>query len=183
MYLKNFLHGEFGESYKVIGLSADQVIAERLPVSVQLGIQAVCVGVILGLLIGILAAFNRNSWLDFIAIFLAIIGVSVPSFVFASLLQRQLGGDFFATIGWAVPSDGLELLIRNTALPTLAASIGGIATYSRFMRSSVLDVMNNDYILLAKAKGLSKGEIIRKHVLRNSITRLLQLLHLRWQEL
>lgn len=170
LYLQNFVQGDFGESYKVAGLQANEVIAERLPVSIQLGLQAVCVGLILGLLVGILAAFNRNSWIDVTAIFLAIIGVSIPSFVFASLLQRYMGGNVFATIGWAVPSDGLGMLIRNTALPTLAAAIGSIATYSRFMRSSVLDVMNNDYILLAKAKGLSQWEIIRKHVFRNSIT-------------
>lgn len=169
LYLTNFIKGDFGESYKVVGVQADDVIAERLPVSLQLGIQAVCVGLILGVLIGIVAALKRNTWIDAVAIFLAIVGVSIPSFVFAALLQKYLGGDFFATIGWATPSNGLEILFRNTALPTLAAAIGGIATYSRFMRSSVLDVLNNDYILLAKAKGLSMGEIIRKHVLRNSI--------------
>lgn len=169
LYLTNFIKGDFGESYKVVGLQANDVILERLPVSLQLGIQAICVGLILGVLIGIVAAFKRNTWVDAVAIFLAIVGVSIPSFVFASLLQRYMGGDFFATIGWSTPRDGLELLLRNTALPTIAAAIGGIATYSRFMRSSVLDVMNNDYILLAKAKGLSTSEIIRKHVLRNSI--------------
>lgn len=169
-YLKNFLKGDFGESYKVPGLTANQIIKERLPASLQLGLQAVCVGLILGLVIGIIAAFNRNSWIDFITIFIAIIGVSIPSFVFAALLQKGLGGTFFSTIGWATPSDGLLNVIKVTTLPTLAAAIGSMATYSRFMRSSVLDVMNNDYILTAKAKGLSKWEIIRKHVLRNSIT-------------
>lgn len=170
IYMKNFLQGDFGESYKTIGLTANQVIAERLPASIQLGLQAVGIGLILGLLLGIVAAFNRNTWIDFIAIFIAIVGVSVPSFVFAALLQLGMGGDFFSIIGWAAPSDGLEALFRTTFLPTMAAAIGSIATYSRFMRSSVLDIMNNDYILTAKAKGLSKWEIIRKHVLRNSIT-------------
>lgn len=170
IYMKNFLQGDFGESYKTIGLTANQVIAERLPASIQLGLQAVGIGLILGLLLGIVAAFNRNTWIDFIAIFIAIVGVSVPSFVFAALLQLGMGGDFFTIIGWAAPSDGLAALFRTTFLPTMAAAIGSIATYSRFMRSSVLDIMNNDYILTAKAKGLSKWEIIRKHVLRNSIT-------------
>ncbi len=170
IYLKNFLKGDFGESYLNVGLSANKVISDRLPASIQLGLQAVGVGLILGLILGIAAAFHRNTWLDSLTMFIAIIGVSVPSFVFASLLQRFAGGGFFATIGWAKPSDGLMELFQKTFLPTMAAAIGSIATYSRFMRSSVLDTLGNDYILTAKAKGLSRGEIIRRHVLRNSLT-------------
>ena len=168
--MKNFVQGDVGESYQTVGLTANQVIKERLPASVQLGLQAVSVGLMLGLILGIVAAFHRNTWIDFIAIFIAIAGVSIPSFVFAALLQLGLGGNYFNIIGWATPAEGLDALLRNTFLPTLAASIGSIATYSRFMRSSVLDIMNNDYILTAKAKGLSRGEIIRRHVLRNSMT-------------
>ena len=170
LYLKNLVKGDLGESYKVVGVTANQVISERLPATIQLGVQALLVGVILGLLIGVIAAFHRNSWIDFIAIFIAILGVSIPSFVFAALLQKGLGGGFFNTIGWAYPTDGFMTVLKSTFLPTLAASIGSIATYSRFMRSSVLDVISNDYILTAKAKGLSKWEIISRHVLRNSIT-------------
>lgn len=170
IYLKNFIKGDFGESYTTVGLTANQVIKERLPASIQLGLQAVGVGLVLGLLLGIIAAFHRNTWIDAVAIFIAIIGVSVPSFVFAALLQRFMGGDFFYVIGWATPDQGLLAVFQNTFLPTMAAAIGSIATYSRFMRSSVLDVLSNDYILTAKAKGLSNGEIIRRHVLRNSIT-------------
>ena len=170
IYMKNFIKGDFGESYTTVGLTANEVISERLPASIQLGLQAVGLGLILGLLLGIVAAFHRNSWIDFIAIFVAIVGVSVPSFVFAALLQLNLGGGFFEITGWAAPSEGLTAVFKMTFLPTLAAAIGSIATYSRFMRSSVLDVISNDYILTAKAKGLSKGEIIRRHVLRNSMT-------------
>lgn len=170
IYMKNFMQGDFGESYLTVGLTANQVISERLPASLQLGLQAVLVGLILGLTLGIVAAFHRNSWVDFVAIFIAIAGVSVPSFVFAALLQLSLGGKFFEITGWATPSEGLAALIKTTFLPTLAAAIGSLATYSRFMRSSVLDVMNHDYILTAKAKGLSNWEIIRRHVLRNSMT-------------
>lgn len=170
VYVKNFLKGDFGESYQTVGLSANQVIEERLPASIQLGLQAILVGVTLGLILGIVAAFHRNTWIDGVTIFLAIVCVSIPSFVFAALLQKGCGGGFFATIGWAFPSEGFMKVFRYTFLPTMAAAIGSIATYSRFMRSSVLEVMNNDYILTAKAKGLSRGEIIRRHVLRNSIT-------------
>lgn len=171
LYLKNIvLHGEFGESYKTPGLSANQIIEDRFPASARLGLQAVVLGLTLGLILGILAALRRNSWVDFITIFIAIVGVSVPSFVFAALLQKGLGGDFFPIVGWAKPGMGFFDGMRYTILPTIAIAIGGIATYSRFMRSSVLDVMSNDYILTAKAKGLSEGQIIRKHVFKNSIT-------------
>ncbi len=106
IYLGNLLQGQFGESYKTPGMTANQVIAERFPASLQLGLQAVAVGLIIGLILGILAALHRGRVIDFVCIFIAIIGVSVPSFVFAALLQRFAGGGFFPIIGW--PSKGLR---------------------------------------------------------------------------
>ena len=94
IYLKNLLHGELGESYKTPGLTANQIIKDRFPASARLGIQAVVLGLVLGLLLGILAAFHRGTWIDFITIFIAIVGVSIPSFVFAALLQKYGGGHF-----------------------------------------------------------------------------------------
>ena len=85
--------GEYGESYTTPGLTANQVIGERFPASLRLGIQAVIVGLILGIILGVLAAFNRGKWIDFITIFIAILGVSIPSFVFAALLQSMLQED------------------------------------------------------------------------------------------
>ena len=170
IYLKNLLHGEMGESYKTPGLTANQVISERFPASLRLGIQAVVVSLIVGLLLGIFAAFNRGRWIDFVTIFIAIVGVSIPSFVFAALLQKYAAGAYFPIVGWSTPGMSIGEIFQSTALPTIAASIGGIATYSRFMRSSVLDVMGSDYILLAKAKGLSQVQIVSKHILRNAIT-------------
>lgn len=170
IYLNHFIHGDLGESYKTPGLTANEIIKQRFPSSARLGLQAVAIGLILGLILGVIAAFNRNSWIDFITIFIAIIGVSVPSFVFAALLQKTLGGTVFPVVGWPSPNMGFFEGLKMTILPTVAAAIGSMATYSRFMRSSVLDVLSNDYILTAKAKGLSQWQIIRKHVLRNSIT-------------
>lgn len=170
IYLKNLIQGQMGESYKTPGLTANQIISERFPASLQLGIQAVAVGLILGLILGILAALHRGKWIDFLTIFIAILGVSIPSFVFASLLQKYAAGSFFPIVGWVSKGVGLKGTFQYTALPTLSAAISGIATYSRFMRSSVLDVLSNDYILLAKAKGLSNFQIVKRHVLRNAIT-------------
>lgn len=170
IYLNNLLHGELGESYTTPGMTANTIIAQRFPASLQLGLQAVTVGLILGIILGILAAFNRGKWIDFITIFIAIIGVSIPSFVFAAILQKYAAGGYFPIVGWISSEAGLPEIFQFTALPTIAAAISGLATYSRFMRSSVLDVLSNDYILLAKSKGLSKFQIIRRHVMRNAIT-------------
>lgn len=169
IYLNNMLHGNLGESMKNPGLTANQIIKEKFPASARLGLQAIFFGLIVGLLLGVIAAFNRNTWIDYFVIFIALVGVSVPSFVLAALLQKSLGGKFLPIIGW--PSQNVWFSgFKYTVLPTLAAAFGSIATYSRFMRTSVLDVLNNDYIQTAKAKGLSKISIINKHILRNSIT-------------
>ncbi|MCR1898449.1 ABC transporter permease [Irregularibacter muris] len=169
IYLKNVAQGNLGESMKSPGLTANQIIKEKFPASARLGLQAIGFGVIVGLIFGTIAAFRRNTWIDYSVIFIALVGVSVPSFVLAALLQKSLGGKFFPIIGW--PSVNVWTSgFKYTILPTLAASFGSVATYSRFMRTSVLDVLNNDYIQTAKAKGLSKWAIIKKHILRNSIT-------------
>ncbi|MFI3171264.1 MAG: ABC transporter permease [Eubacteriales bacterium] len=170
IYLGNLLQGDLGESYQTAGLTVNTVIAERFPASLRLGLQAVAVSLVIGLILGILAAFNRGKWLDFVTIFIAIIGVSVPSFVLAALLQKYGAGGFFPIVGWVTDDMSFLESLRYTALPTMAAAIGGIATYSRYMRSSVLDVMSSDYILLARAKGLSELQIILKHIMRNAIT-------------
>lgn len=169
IYIKNILHGDLGESMKSPGLTANQIIKEKFPASARLGLQAIFFGLTIGLIFGIVAALNRNTWIDYLFIFIAIVGVSVPSFVLAALLQKSLGGKILPIIGW--PSENVWFSgFKYTVLPTIAASLGSIAMYSRFMRTSVLEVLNNDYIQTAKAKGLSKTSIITKHVLRNSIT-------------
>ncbi len=168
VYLKNLLHGNFGESMKTPGLTANAIIKDKFPASARLGLQAIVFGLVIGLGLGTIAAFKRNTWVDYTVIFIAIAGISIPSFVLAALLQKVLGGSVLPIIGWPstnVWTSGFEY----TILPTLAASFGSIATYSRFMRTSVLEVLSNDYILTAKAKGLSGRAIILKHVLRNSL--------------
>ncbi len=170
IYLQNLAQGNLGESYKQVGVSANEIFADKMPASIRLGAQATVVGLVIGITIGVLAAFNRNTAIDYFSIFIAIIGVSVPSFVIAALLQTTLTGNMLPVFGWPEPGSSFFDGIEYTVLPTIAAAFGGIATYSRFMRSSVLDTMNNDYILTAKAKGLSQSQIIRRHVLKNSST-------------
>ncbi|MDF2674918.1 MAG: oligopeptide transporter, permease protein [Clostridiales bacterium] len=175
IYLKNLIHGNLGESIISPGVNANDIIKTKFPVSARLGLQAITFGLIMGLFLGIIAALNRNTWIDYFVIFIAIVGVSVPSFVLAALLQKTLGGKLFPIIGW--PSENQWFSgFKYTILPTLAASFGSLATYSRFMRTSVLETLSSDYILTAKSKGLSERMVIIKHTMRNSITPIITIL-------
>lgn len=174
-YLKNVIKGDLGESIETPGLTANQIIRERFPVSARLGLQGVTFGLIIGLILGIVAAFRRNSWIDYLVMFIAILGISVPSFVIAVLLQYFFSGGILPTVGWPtvnVWTSGFKF----TILPTIALSFGSIATYARYMRASVLDVVNQDYILTAKAKGVSNVAIIWKHIIRNAILPIITIL-------
>jgi len=168
IYMKNLLSGNLGESMQTPGLTANEIFEDRFPVSARLAVQAAILAITIGLIFGIISAFNRNTPIDYFVIFIAIVGVSVPSFVYAALLQKYLSGNLLPIIGWPM-KDLWTSGFKYTILPTLALSFGGIATFSRFMRNSVLEVKNQDYILTAEAKGASKFRIIRKHIIRNSL--------------
>ncbi len=164
VFLKNLvLHGDLGESLTYPGRKVTDTIKKYAPVSGKLGIQAIGMGFTLGILMGILAAFNRNKWPDYLVMFIAILGVSVPSFVIASLLQYffSVKWQILPTIGWGG--------FKYTILPAIALSFGSIAKYARYMRANCLDIIGQDYILTAKAKGVSKISLVVKHVIRNAI--------------
>ncbi|WP_461613193.1 ABC transporter permease [Clostridium sp. Marseille-QA1073] len=157
------LHGDMGESLAYAGRSVGKTIASYAPISARIGGQAIALGFTIGVILGILAAFKRGKWPDYLVMFIAILGISVPSFVIASLLQ------FGFTVHWMVlPSTGWGEF-KHTILPTIALSFGSIATYARYMRANCLDVIGQDYILTAKAKGVSKLSLVFKHVIRNAI--------------
>ena len=145
------------------GRSVSQTIAQTSPVSGLVGGIALAIGLVIGVGLGIVAALFKNRLPDYLVTFLAIIGVTVPVFVLASLLQYffsvQLG--WLPTSGWGKP--------KHLVIPVIVLSFGTIATYARYIKSSMLDVLNQDYILTARAKGLSEGQVIRRHVMRNSI--------------
>ncbi|GAA0114559.1 ABC transporter permease [Clostridium senegalense] len=167
-FITNALHGDLGESITYAGRSVTESIASYAPISAKIGIQAIAIGFTLGILLGIIAAFNRGKWPDYVVMFIAILGISVPSFVIGSLLQ------FFFTVKWMLlPSTGWAGFgisgLKYTVLPTIALSFGSIATYARYMRANCLDVIGQDYILTAKSKGVSKVSLIWKHVIRNAI--------------
>lgn len=168
-YLSDLAHGDLGVSIHYPGRKVNDIVAQEFPTSARLGLQAVAVGLLIGLTLGIIAAFKRTTWIDYVVMFIAIIGVSVPSFVLAVLLQIGLGGKFgIPTIGWSGKATFFAPF-KYTILPTIALSLGGIASNARFMKTSVLDVVNQDYILTAKAKGVSRLSLTIKHVLRNAM--------------
>mgnify|MGYP000273121902 CR=1 FL=1 len=107
IYLKNLLHARWESPIRLPALPQTRLFPSVFPASLQLGLQAVAVGLILGLILGILAALHRGRWIDFLTIFVAIIGVSVPSFVFAALLQKYAAGSYFPIVGWSSKGMGV----------------------------------------------------------------------------
>ncbi|MBE6069217.1 MAG: ABC transporter permease [Clostridium lundense] len=169
IYLKNITKGELGDSFITPGYSVQQIIKDKFPNSLKLGLQAITLGLTIGIILGIIAAFRRNTKVDYSVIFLAILGVSIPSFVLAALLQKAVGGKIgLPSAGWYAPGEYLSGF-KYTILPTIALSFSSLATYARYMRTSVLDVVGLDYILTAESKGVSKVAIAWKHVIRNAI--------------
>lgn len=170
IYIFGMFHGDFGTSFQYSNQPVAYLISSRLGASMQLGLQAMIFGVFFGVILGAAAAIEHNTWADTGATVIAIIGKSVPNFVLAILLQYyialKLG--WFPIAGWGQFS--------NTILPTIALGVGPLAETARFIRTSMVEVLNSDYIELAKAKGLSKFEVVYHHALRNSLIPLVTLL-------
>lgn len=168
--MTGLLKGNFGESVVHSGQTFGMMLQQRLPVSAQLGVQTMLLGVIIGLLLGIIAAIRRGTWMDRIIVIAAVLLISVPNLIVGLLLQRYLTGNGspFATIGW--PSKGTSWVggLKYTLLPTIAGATGYVASYSRLFKASILDVLDQDYVLTAEAKGLNPFQVITRHVLRNA---------------
>lgn len=163
IYLENLAHLDLGPSTKSKTRTVNDYIKDNFPVSAQLGIVAFIFALVLGVVLGIVAALKRNRWPDYICTVIAIIGVSVPSFIMSTLLI-----EVFALKLGLVPTSGWGG-VKNMILPAIAISMMPIAHIARMMRSSMIEVLGQDYIRTAKAKGLSQGKIIRRHALRNSL--------------
>lgn len=167
-YLGNCIRGDLGTSI-TYNKSVNEIVSEAFKVSADLGIRALIFAVVAGILLGMVAAVKRGSAWDSASMFIAMIGVSVPSFIMGALFQyflslqlnKLLGFTLFPVQGWGTFS--------RTVLPSFALGLGSLATVSRLMRTSMLDVLNQDYIKTAKAKGLSQSKIIYRHTIRNAI--------------
>ena len=163
IYLKNLAHFDLGPSTKSKTRTVNDYIGDNFPVSAKLGVIAFCFALVIGILLGIVAALKRNKWPDYVCTIIAIIGVSVPNFILATLLI-----EVFALKLGLVPTSGWGE-ISNIILPAIAISMMPIAHIARMMRSSMVEVLGQDYIRTAKAKGLSEFKIIKRHALRNSL--------------
>lgn len=162
-YLKNILKGDLGDSMKYKNRSVNSIIEEGFPVSFKVGMLAIIFAAVVGITFGTIAGLNRAKFIDFLVIILAVIGVSVPSFVFAALFQYVFGVKlkWFPVARWGTPA--------HYVMPVLALGIGYVAYIARMMRTSMLDVLNQDYIRTARAKGLSSTQVTWKHTIRNAI--------------
>ena len=168
IYIQNAITGDLGISIKYNRPVID-IIMESFPVSFQLGMFSLIFAVIAGIALGAIAAIRRGKTADTVAMTLSVIGVSIPNFIVAAIFQyflalklnQLLGTQIFAITGWGN--------LNQIILPALALSFSSLATVSRLMRTSMLDVLSSDYIKTAKAKGLSERQILWKHALRNAI--------------
>ncbi|KQL48757.1 ABC transporter permease [Brevibacillus choshinensis] len=163
LYLKNLVMLDLGPSIKSDSRGVNDMIADGFGASAWLGGQAIVVALIFGITFGIIAALNRNKWLDYVAMALAVLGVAVPSFIMAPLLIN-----FFAiklTI-FPVATWGTWM---HTVLPSLALAFGPVAVITRYMRASMIEVMNQNYIRTAEAKGIPTFLIVVRHGIRNAI--------------
>lgn len=162
-YISNVVVGDLGPSFKYVGRSVNDIIAESFPVSLELGLESVIIALLIGVPAGVLAAYRRNTWQDKGVNFLTTFGIAVPGFVMAALLV-----DIFAMrLGWfpAAMWDGWQ----NRILPAVALAVMPMAFITRLTRSSMLEVLGQDYIKTAKAKGLSTVYILFRHALPNAL--------------
>lgn len=163
MYMKNLVKMDLGESMLFRGRQVTKTIKTSFPKSAQLGLLAVVVSVGLGVALGIISALNADKWPDRICMFIATLGVTIPSFVISAVLIYV-----FASKLKILPTTGFSSW-KHMIMPTIALAASSTAFITRLTRSKLIDVMKSDYIRTAKAKGLSKKTIILKHGLRNSL--------------
>ncbi len=166
IYVKNILHGDFGDSYSIsANTPVASLISTRLPVSMKVGGAAMIIGSIFGLALGFLAAFNRGKVTDVICMIISILGVSVPSYIFAIVLN------YFVGFKWKA----LPLLydfrspVKTSILPVIALSIGVMGVVMKFTRDEATSVLKSDYVLFARSQGIPEKEILFGYVLRNSM--------------
>ncbi|MDF1494612.1 ABC transporter permease [Caproiciproducens sp. CPB-2] len=162
-YIGNVFRGDFGTSFFYTGQPVSGVILGRIGPSALIGVQAILIGLSIGLILGIIAAWRHNSGIDYFTMVVAVLGVSVPNFVAAALLQYYVG------LKWGVLPVAFWQSWKSSVLPSIALSFGVTAMIARFMRTEMLDVLEQDYIITAKAKGLNQFKVLMRHAVRNSI--------------
>jgi ABC-type dipeptide/oligopeptide/nickel transport system permease component len=163
-FLKNALRGDFGTSYVHKTSTVMEILQRTFPVSLHLGTMALLLAIFVGIPLGVLAAVNQNGPIDYVCSFIATLGVAVPNFVLAIFLivVFVLGlGVIPRTGGWASPVDWI--------LPTIALGLGPLGILARYTRSSMVEVMRQDYMRTAQAKGLSQRAVVLGHAVKNGL--------------
>lgn len=162
-YMNSLIHGDMGLSLKQRGRTVNQIIFSKLPVSARTAGLAVLVALCVGIPLGCISAYNRGKWADNLIIVLATCGIAIPSFISSVVLLYTFGMNLkiLPTVGLNEPAAYI--------MPVTALAIYPTAYITRLMRSSLLDVMGQDYMRTARAKGLSQGKSLFKHALRNAI--------------
>ncbi|WP_353257847.1 ABC transporter permease subunit [Hyphomonas sp.] len=169
-YVGGVLQGDFGPSYKTLGKSVNDLIAEGLPVSLTIGALTMLLSLILGTALGVFAGLRQNSAADYGVMGIAMVGISVPSFVIGPILILlfALGAGLFAVGGLgSYPNIGMSW--HNMTLPVLTLSLAQIAIISRLMRASIIETMRANHIRTARAKGLSEWDVITRHALPSAL--------------
>ncbi len=163
MYIKSIVTFDFGPSIKQPSQTVNDLLGRGFPVSFELGMITLLVAVFSGIALGIVAALRRNGIVDYLAMTIAVIGISIPNFVMATLLIQKLAVD------WAILPAATWTSPKHMILPTLALATGPMAIIARLTRASMIEVLTQDYIRTARAKGLSPYKIVFKHALRNAL--------------
>lgn len=162
-YVVNALQGDLGVSYSQLGYSVTDLIKDKLPVSVELGTYAMLLAFVLGIPLGVLAAYYHNTFIDYISSFIAILGRSIPNMALAPLLIIVFG----LTLRWLPVARWSSA--DSKILPTIALGLAIAAAITRLTRASMLQVIRDDYIRTARARGLSEFRVVFKYALRNAL--------------
>ncbi|MBO8156273.1 MAG: ABC transporter permease [Bacillaceae bacterium] len=162
-YIFGLVQGDMGISFQFDNRKVEDLIMSRIGPSAQLGFQSLVLGTLLGLILGLISALKRNTGYDYTSNVIAILGISIPSFVFAGLLQYTFG------VKLGILPVSFWDSFKHTILPTIALAIFPLATVQRFLRTEMLEVLGSDYIELARAKGLKNSVVTYKHALRNAL--------------
>jgi oligopeptide transport system permease protein len=161
-YLR-WVGGDLGPSYKYLDRSVNDIVADGIGITTQLGLQAFLLSVIVGIPLGVIAALRHNGWPDYVATFISVLGICTPSFVGAILLLVVFSVTlrWFPTFGWTDPS--------HWVLPTVALALLPIAQIARYTRASMLEVTRKDYVRTAQSKGLKERTVVIVHMIRNAL--------------
>jgi oligopeptide transport system permease protein len=172
IYLGKLAHGDLGPSFKTKDFTVNELIAQGLPVSVRLGLLAIIVAILAGTLLGTLAALNQNSLADYGVMGIAMVGITIPTFVMAPILTLVFGVYGLVVFGFdiSLPAGGwgngaLQFLV----IPVTVLALPQIAVIARLVRGSMIEVLRSNYIRTARAKGLSATMVVTRHALRAAI--------------